>query len=320
MKVIVTGGIGFVGRRLIPMLIKSGMNVLAIDKRNNSKKEITYDFKCVDLCDRSSLTEVCVGYDAIIHLAAEHKDNIRPISLYDEVNVEGTRNVTLAAEANGIERIVFTSSVSVYPLSKDVDENTDPQPYNDYGRTKLEAEEILRGWQSKMATRSLVIVRPTVIFGEGNRGNVYNLMKQVIEGPFLMVGRGSNIKSMSYVENVASFLLKSLERRAGVHLYNYVDKPDMSVKDLVLKICQHSESKLSMYYLPYPVAYVVATFFDFAALFFRREMPLSRIRLKKFVSNTVVSARHHSVDMCVNDLDTALKKTIDHDFLSRDLP
>ena len=77
--------------------------------------------------------------------------------------------------------------------------------------------------------RSLVIVRPTVVFGEGNRGNVYNLLRQIASRRFLMFGDGRNKKSMAYVENVAAFIEYSLSFKKGVHIYNYIDKPDFDM-------------------------------------------------------------------------------------------
>ena len=78
--------------------------------------------------------------------------------------------------------------------------------FNDYGRTKYLAEEEHRAWLREKPENCAVIVRPTVIFGEGNRGNVYNLLRQMAGGRFPMVGRGTNRKSMNYVENVAALI------------------------------------------------------------------------------------------------------------------
>jgi nucleoside-diphosphate-sugar epimerase len=84
----------------------------------------------------------------------------------------------------------------------------------------------------------LAIVRPTVVFGEGNRGNVYILMQQVALGKFLMVGSGKNFKSMAYVGNVVSFIFHTLSLGPGVHIFNYVDGPDLSTKDLIEHVRQ----------------------------------------------------------------------------------
>ena len=86
--------------------------------------------------------------------------------------------------------------------------------------------------------RSLIIVRPTVVFGEGNRGNVYNLLNQIHSGAFLMIGNGKNKKSMAYVENLSSFLLSCIFSKEKYAVYNYVDKPDLSMNELVTLVNQ----------------------------------------------------------------------------------
>lgn len=145
----------------------------------------------------------------------------------------GHKNVIHAAEKNNISKIIFTSSFAVYGLdAKTPDENSAPAPFNDYGKSKLEAEDALKDWAAQDPARSLTIVRPVVVFGEGNRGNVYTLIRQISAGKFVMIGQGENRKSMAYVENVAAFLKFCLHEKPGVQIYNYADKPDYRTKEL----------------------------------------------------------------------------------------
>jgi GlcNAc-P-P-Und epimerase len=171
----------------------------------------------------------------VINLAAEHRDDVRPVSLYHDVNVQGARNVCAVAAEKGIKTIVFTSTVAVYGFAPPgTDERGAINPFNEYGRTKYEAECIYRNWQEEdPENRTLVTIRPTVVFGEQNRGNVYNLLRHLADGPFVMVGSGRNVKSIAYVENIAAFLEHSLSFTPGVHLYNYIDKPDLDMNRLV---------------------------------------------------------------------------------------
>lgn len=113
--------------------------------------------------------------------------------------MKGAAEVCVAARKAGVRTIVFTSSVAVYGFHPyPVDENGPFAPFNPYGQTKLDAETVYRAWAAEDPTRTVIIVRPTVVFGEGNRGHVYNLMRQVMSGRFLMVGSGLNAKSMAY--------------------------------------------------------------------------------------------------------------------------
>ena len=184
-----------------------------------------------DVRDQDQLLAACRGCEVIVNLAAAHRDDVRPISLYHEVNVGGAETTIRVAEELGIKIILFTSTVAVYGFTKvPLGEEAPGNPINPYGQSKLDAEGVFRVWQELDPARSLVIIRPTVVFGEGNRGNVYNLMRQIASNHFFMVGQGSNRKSMAYVENIANALAFLLASGPGCHIYNYADKPDFANK------------------------------------------------------------------------------------------
>lgn len=286
----VIGGSGFIGTELVRQLLAGGHQVRIIDKNRSAAHPDLWTF--ADVRDVKALAAAVRGSDVIYNLAAEHKDNVQPRSLYDEVNVDGAANVCRAAEEHSIERIVFTSSVAVYGFAEpNVDESGILRPFNDYGRTKMLAENIYRGWLAGDARRSLVIVRPTVVFGPRNRGNVYNLLRQMASGRFLMVGNGKNVKSMAFVENVAGFLAAASQRGPGEHLFNYVDKPDFSMEELILLVrrCLGRSARIGMR-LPYGVGYAGGVMADLAARLLKKELPISAIRVKKFCATTQFSA------------------------------
>lgn len=262
MKVCVIGGSGFVGTRLVKRLLDAKYEVVIADKRpsktypelwkrgdvrNAPSENKEYEASLTDeimapgaesearkLQQMGTLLDVLKGSDVVINLSAEHRDDVTPKSLYDEVNVEGARHVCEACEQLGIKKIIFTSSVAVYGFAPvGTDETGEINYFNDYGRTKYEAEGVYREWLKKNPENSLVIIRPTVIFGEGNRGNVYNLLHQIAGGFFPMVGNGKNRKSMNYVENVAAFLEYCVEH----------DMPETEVGEAeMLNQVQHDNS------------------------------------------------------------------------------
>jgi nucleoside-diphosphate-sugar epimerase len=255
----------------------------------------------------------------IINLAAEHRDDVRPISLYDEVNIEGSRNLCNLARTRGINKIIFTSSVAVYgfaPLG--TDEDGEILPFNDYGRTKWEAEQIYKEWQAEdSVNRTLVIVRPTVVFGEKNRGNVFNLLRQIASGKFVMVGNGLNRKSMAYVENVAAFLEYSLDFKPGVHIYNYIDNPDLTMNTLVAHVnklfCRSSEIKFR---LPFSLGLLIGSGFDLVAKVTSKKFPISAVRVKKFCANSVYkSAVESSGFVPPVSMMEAIEKTVRFEFI-----
>lgn len=286
MKVLVAGGSGFIGSRLVPHLVEHGHEVVIYDLVVNPvNASITV---AGDVRDAESYTAVAAGCDAIINLAAVHRDDVRPLDLYQTTNVDGATNTVTAAVANGIERILFTSTVAVYGLDEGQSTETDvPHPFNEYGRTKLAAEEIYRAWQSERDT-TLTIVRPCVIFGEGNRGNVYTLAKQLSTGRFLSVGDGTNRKSMAYVGNVVAWLTEQLENASGYALFNYADKPDLTTNELVgvLRdaLDQHHGQSI---HLPLWLGLAGGKVFDLLARVTKRQLPISSVRIRKFAASTV---------------------------------
>ena len=262
--VLILGGSGFIGTRLATLLNVQGIPVRIGDLRRSDAFPDLWT-EC-DVRRHETLREACRDAAATVNLAAEHRDDVRPLSRYHETNVEGARQVCLAAREAGIQKIVFTSSVAVYGFHPNpADQNGPFAPFNLYGQTKLEAESVYRAWAEEDPSRTLVIVRPTVVFGEGNRGNVYNLLRQVASGRFLMVGSGSNSKSIAYVGNVAAFLVYNLSQGPGVHTMNYVDGPDMSTKGLIahVKRCLGLPGKTPG--IPKPVALAGGHFLDVIA-------------------------------------------------------
>ena len=266
------------------------------------------------------MEQVLAGSDIVINLAAEHRDDVTPKSLYDDVNVTGAENVCNVCTKLGIKKIIFTSSVAVYgfaPLG--TDETGKINYFNDYGRTKWLAEEEYRKWLVSDQENSLTIIRPTVIFGEQNRGNVYNLLKQIACGKFLMVGNGKNVKSMAYVENVAAFIEYNLNNSSGEHLYNYIDKPDFDINTLVTEVNQILGKSKKLFHWPYWLGYLGGLCFDILAFILRRKLSISSIRVKKFCSNTMFEA----VNIKKTDFNVpvmlieGLKSTIKYEFVDK---
>ena len=247
-----------------------------------------------DVRDRESLVAALEGSDVVYNLAAVHRDDVKPVSLYNETNVGGAINVCEACRELQISQVLFTSSVAVYALAgHDNSEESTPEPFNAYGQSKLGAEKVYRQWQAEEPDRrSLVIVRPSVVFGEDNRGNVYQLVRQIMTRRFLMVGAGQNRKSMAYVGNLSSFLVYALKMGSGVHLFNYADCPDLTVEELVSTILLTlGRPPIGRQRIPYIVGYLGGVVCDAVAAVTGRRLPISAVRVRKFSSNTTVPAQ-----------------------------
>lgn len=315
---VILGGAGFIGTRLGALLQQRGLTFHIGDIRQSDAFPEHWS-RC-DVRDPEMLREVVQGCETIFNLAAEHRDDVRPLSLYQEVNVEGAARVCAAAREAGVRRIIFTSSVAVYGFQpRPTGERGPFEPFNEYGRTKLAAEAVYQSWAEEDASRSLVIVRPTVVFGEGNRGNVYNLLRQIATGKFMMVGAGNNVKSMAYVGNIAAFLAHSLAMGPGIHIYNYVDGPDMRTADLVTHIRSCIGKTGKPMRIPRGVATVAGHGLDLVALATGRKFPISAIRVRKFCESTRFLADRISETgfKPPYTLSEGLASTIQHEFMAK---
>ena len=314
-KIAIIGGSGFVGSVLSNIFkdASKDFSIFDLDNPNNETNFIKADVECEDSLDSLN------GHDCIINLAAVHKDDVKPISKYDDVNVDGARNVCRAATKNNINKIIFTSSVAIYGFApENTDETGEANYFNDYGRTKFLAEQVYIDWLNEQPDlRSLTIIRPTVIFGENNRGNVYNLLKQIANKRFVMCGDGANIKSMAYVGNVASFIDYACSGGKGLHIFNYIDKPDMDMNALISLVRKVLFNKNNVgIRLPASVAVLIGKIFDTMSLVLNKNLPISSIRIEKFLKTTRFNSSVAKTGFVAPySLSEALEKTIKYEFL-----
>ena len=312
-KIAILGGAGFLGTRFANRLEQSTYDFGIYDTDISNGSTVFADVE-----DSSSL-EAIKDCSVIVNLAAVHRDDIKPISRYDDVNVNGAINVCNIARKYGIKKIIFTSSVAVYGFAKaNTDENGDHNYFNDYGRTKHLAEIIYKEWHDEDPDdRMLFIVRPTVIFGEGNRGNVFNLLSQIAKHRFIMFGKGNNKKSMAYVENVAAFLVFACSFDNGYHVYNYIDKPDLDMNTLISKARTILIGKNNVgLRLPGMLGLIIGYLFDAVAIIIKRPLPVSSIRVAKFMGTTQFesSAGMTGFNAPIS-LEEGLSKTLHYEFI-----
>ncbi len=290
MNIVLTGGGGFIGAHLAKRLLDAGHHVRLFDLC--AGEAFPHLATIGDIRDRQALTWALRGADAVYHLAGAHHDDVRPASLYYDVNVAGAESLVEACIANEVRRVIQISSAAVYGLSDGVvDESTPPRPVTDYGRSKLQAEAVFQSWVNASSARSLLIVRPVVVFGEGNRANVYNLINQIAGRRFVMVGSGSNRKSMAYVRNLVDLLTEGLHQDSRGEVINYADKPDLSVSEIVEIIRDqlgHANDPLRS--VPYWTGLVGGYAFDALSRLSGRRFAISSSRVRKFCAPTQVAS------------------------------
>lgn len=316
----ILGGSGFIGTTVAENLMNSQIKFSISDikeSENFNEKLIPADIR-----DFEQLKTALNDCDIVLNLAAVHRDDVTDPEEYYSTNVEGARVLCQVCEEKGINKIVFTSSVAVYGFAPSgTGEDGSINPFNEYGRTKALAEDVYREWREKdPENRSLIIIRPTVVFGEGNRGNVYNLLNQINSGAFAMIGDGQNQKSMAYVENLSAFLVKCIESNEKYAVYNYVDTPDFTMNELVSLVRGKLKGDPSVgIRIPKSIGLMAGYIADGLAKI-GVKLPISSIRVKKFCASSKFSSAKGELDGFVApySLQEGLDRTLEAEFINPD--
>lgn len=176
MKTLVTGANGFIGSAVVRALLDKGEEVRALVRKDSdcrNFRKLPVELVYGDLTDRASLTHALTGCRYLFHVGAYYRLWTRDASLFYKINVEGTRNIMLAALAAGVERIVYTSSIAALGMASDGGNATEETPVNPklkkghYKQSKFLAEaEVLR--LIKEQALPAVIVNPTAPVGPGD--------------------------------------------------------------------------------------------------------------------------------------------------------
>jgi nucleoside-diphosphate-sugar epimerase len=220
MRVLITGGTGFIGSRLALNCLKRGYSVNIVSQENSGAESENRRFieaagGKVAICsvtDRKKIFELVKGIDVVYHLAAaQHEANFSDQRFWD-VNVTGTTNVIEASLNARVERFVQGSTIGVYgvSLSGQLDERSALKPDNIYGITKLEAEKIVRSFSEKL---EVVVIRISETYGPGDL-RLLKMFRGIRKSTFPLIGDGENIHHLIYIADLIH----------GLHLAATVDK------------------------------------------------------------------------------------------------
>jgi 2-alkyl-3-oxoalkanoate reductase len=216
-RVLVTGASGLLGREVARLLVRQG-HVVATFQRRPSGVDGATDFRG-SLTDAAALRRAVEGSEGIIHLAAKVSFTGRAAE-FDEVNVEGTRNVLHSARAAGVRDVVFVSSPSVANSGTSIvglgAERADPQhAHGNYSRTKAEAE--LLALAADAPDFRVAAVRPHIVWGPGDTQLVERVLARASRNRLPLLDAGAALIDTTYVDNAASAIVAALHRMEHVH-------------------------------------------------------------------------------------------------------
>jgi nucleoside-diphosphate-sugar epimerase len=293
-RLLVTGGAGFIGRYFFELLTEQGVDFAILDLVKPSWDTRGVPCHVGDVRDPAAVRAALAGCDRVLHLAAAHHDFGIEHATYFDVNENGARVLCAEMDALGINDCCFYSSVAVYgdgtPPLTEASPSLQKLPY---GASKYAAEKVFEKWVGSGGGRSCLVIRPTITFGPRNFANMYSLIRQIDSGKFARVGKGENVKSLSYVENIVRATLflwgkpvvagckDPAQGRAPFDTFNFVEKPDLSSAAIAGQIYQSLGKRPLPFAVPLWVALLMALPFDIVIKLTGKNLPVSSMRIKK---------------------------------------
>ena len=241
MNYIIFGGSGFIGTHLIHLLKETHpeSNIYDLDIVMPGEEGVVPGivekndgviYERVDVRNKIEWDIPTNEDDIVFNLAAVHRTPGHEDKEYFETNIRGAENVTEWCEKHGIKKILFTSSIAPYGAAEELKtEETLPTPNTAYGISKLVAEKIHEKWAEKVKGQ-LVIVRPGIVYGKGEHGNMTRLYAGIKKHYFFYT-RKDTIKACIYVKELVRFFMWSLENnKSGV--WNCTFEPAYNIEQI----------------------------------------------------------------------------------------
>lgn len=243
MKMLITGGTGFIGSRLAlhtrgqghDIVVAGQLNSDAERARSQELESAGISVEQGPLQDPAHARRVTEGCQAVIHLAAaQHEANV-PDDYFFDVNVNGTRTLIEASKSAGVQRFVYGSTIGVYGESggQILDENTLPRPVNVYGRSKLRAEEVVESYRDALP---ISIVRISETYGPGDF-RLLKLFRALNRGRFVIIGSGLNRRQAIHVSDLVRGLLLAVASPAAIgETFVMAGEEILTTRDMVQQV------------------------------------------------------------------------------------
>ena len=265
MKFVITGGAGFIGSHIAKHLVEKNHDVVIVDNlsrgrlENLSKIKEEIEFKKMDILDFDSLKDVVSNSDGIFHQAAltSVPESFLQKEKYHNVNVKGTENIfKLAKEFR--KKVVYASSSSIYGNTNSIpiQENSEKNPINPYGVTKLDDEKLAKKYHN--LGLSVIGLRYFNVYGIGQTNDYAGVITKFIDqinlnkSPIIF-GDGTHTRDFISVEDIAKANLLSMESKTDFSFLNVGTGISTSIKELAEVMIELSGKKMEINYDDLPL-------------------------------------------------------------------
>lgn len=300
MNIVIFGGAGFIGQHYARHLrgLHPQAQITLVDIKSPAAPILDMD-DAISVVMHDVRQPIPPGLlpqscDLVCNFAAVHREPGHELREYYETNLPGAENVCAWATEVGCKQLLFTSSIAPYGPSEDEKtERSIPTPETAYGGSKLAAEKIHQVWQASGAGRRLAIIRPGVVFGPYEGGNVSRLIRGVLRRYMVYTGNQEVRKAGIYVKELCRIFDWALDHAAAndVVLANASMNPGPSVEEYVDAICEVAGVRRRLPNIPFSLVYLAGTIVELFAKLVRFSQPIDRVRLRKLVrSNNILPA------------------------------
>lgn len=295
---IIFGGCGFIGSHVVDLLREKYPDAkiyIADLLADPAQSDGVISYQRVDVRSPIELQGDFGANTLVFNFAAIHRTPGHPDYAYFETNIRGAENVCDFARKHGIENIVFTSSIAPYGAAEELKtEETLPTPNTPYGISKLVAEKIHREWAAENASRRLSIVRPGIVFGKGENGNMTRLYKALKKRKFAYAGRKDTIKACIYVKDLVRVMLAMGEAEGEkTKLYNCCYYPSFTIEQIANTMLKATGMRRRIPFIPRKPMMAAATL---CGLFGGLGLGICPARVKKLMVSTNIDGQKLAKD------------------------
>lgn len=285
---IIFGGSGYIGRNMLAVFLEKNLfsEYIICDIRalEGFESEPKICFKECDIRKHIDLEikDIDSTSSWIYNFAAVHREPGHEYHEYFDTNIPGAEHINDFARRTGIKNIFFTSSIAPYGRSLfKRTENSNLYPETAYGISKAMAEKIHQLWLIEDKSRRLIIVRPSVIFGPKDPGNVYRMIRALKKGIFVLPNGGDVIKAYGYVYGLIESILFAMGRPDSFIVYNYAENPLVPLNRMTEIVKKEFGYSRPTFKLSVKVLSVAAFFILFFARIAGRKTDIHPVRIKK---------------------------------------
>ena len=293
MKILITGGSGFIGTNVVQYYLDKGFDVLSVDRNKPKRAEHNTVYRQVNIEDEETLNDIFLSFnpDYIVHLSARTDLDGKNLEDYS-ANIKGVESVLKAAsKVADLKKILITSSMLVCHTGYYPKDQFDYAPTTLYGESKVETEKIV--WANKPKC-DWAILRPTSIWGPWFGIPYRNFFDMVINRKYFHIGHKSCTKTYGYVGNavyqIDQILMNDTSNENNKVFYRG-DEPPIFIEEWANEIA--GELGFKVHRMPMPLLRIAAWFGDFLKLF-GLHFPMSSFRLKNMTTDNIIDLKNTS--------------------------